>query len=162
MSENRWFVFPVAAAAYGKRSQLYRNASLTHAYNPALEKVLCGKVKPRSILDDYALVDEEPPTCELCAKRLAKLHAKGLRDPAKKANTRKPIFPCDILLNLARFPAVMIPITPKAARYVTKLFGAPDKKAPEAGGRVAYSYARKDSHTLMRALTKHGFEVHFR
>lgn len=66
-----WLTFPVAGAAYRKLPSL--KDSLTHSYDPDAEVVLCGKVKPRSILEDYAFDTSEQPSCPTCARKLAKL-----------------------------------------------------------------------------------------
>jgi len=72
-----WLTFPLSGEAYGKLSSI--DAALTHSYDPATEKVLCGKVKAKSILDDELWggegCTERAPTCPHCLKRLAKLAA---------------------------------------------------------------------------------------
>jgi hypothetical protein len=67
---RKWFTFPVAAAAYKKLPSM--KDSLTHSYDPKEDRVLCGKVRPESILDDYCYSYTEAPTCPTCLKRLAK------------------------------------------------------------------------------------------
>lgn len=66
-----YLTFPVAAAAYGKKGQLLREDmnGLTHSYNPREDKVLCGKVRPGSILEDYSFETASAPTCSICLKR---------------------------------------------------------------------------------------------
>jgi hypothetical protein len=72
-----WVTFPLAAAAYGKRSTLPSlDQALTHSFNPKEDKVLCGKVKPESVLDDYTYDTTEIPTCKVCAERLWKIAGK--------------------------------------------------------------------------------------
>lgn len=68
---NGYLTFPVAGAAYGKLASIAHG--LTHSYNPQSNVVLCGKVKPESILDDYSFDTEAIPSCLVCAKRLATL-----------------------------------------------------------------------------------------
>lgn len=62
---------PVAGAAYprgGIRSTLIHAVQLTE--RGEVQKVLCGKVKPSSILDDASQYNRFTVTCPTCKKRL--------------------------------------------------------------------------------------------
>lgn len=61
---------PVAGAAYPKGSTL---ATLTHAVivrEGKVAQVLCDRVKLENILDDFALMTDELPTCVVCRRRV--------------------------------------------------------------------------------------------
>ena len=73
-SATNYRTYPVAGAAYGKLASI--KDALTHAYDSAADKVLCGKVRPSSICDDDCLATDDAPTCPICAKRMVKLAAK--------------------------------------------------------------------------------------
>lgn len=65
-----WLTFPCLGSAYRK---LTIASTLTHKFNPETNVVLCGKVKPESICDDYTFDTTEEPTCPTCAKRFANM-----------------------------------------------------------------------------------------
>jgi hypothetical protein len=66
--------FPVAGAVYDRTPQGKTNwKMLTHSWQAELVRTLCRRVKPDSVLDDYALPgQEEPPTCLECLRRDAR------------------------------------------------------------------------------------------
>jgi hypothetical protein len=56
----------VLAGAYVQDSP---TTTLTHAYDPVADRVLCRRVRGKSLADACATDTEEPPTCSICAKR---------------------------------------------------------------------------------------------
>lgn len=65
---------PVAGAAYPKTRKT--QSTLTHAVeivNDRIIRVLCGRVKPEHILDDWALMTDDLPTCTACQRKVKRI-----------------------------------------------------------------------------------------
>lgn len=64
---RRYVTRAVAAAAYPAN---HEGRSLTHTLDQKGQRVLCGRVKRWSLLDDSCATDENaPPTCPTCRQR---------------------------------------------------------------------------------------------
>ena len=75
---SQYKTFPLAGAVYQNKKTL--DAYKTHSVEvngTGLVAVLCGKVKLESVLDDWSLASDDPPTCAACARKLARLKANG-------------------------------------------------------------------------------------
>lgn len=72
--------FPLAGAVYQNEKTLAANKTHSVLVNDKGEllAVLCGKVRLESVLEDWYLATDEPPTCTHCARKL-----KALNTPQK-------------------------------------------------------------------------------